>query len=289
MSRVQTRSMRPPNGSEVHSEVMKSAAREPSVEEHQPQHRRTEQQPRLADGGADAGNPCAGHRTGSALDLCPGLGPVLVGRARRRRCGRPGTARSAWSSSGSARRRPRPPRGRSRRTPLRRCRTPCVARRLAEPLGHRGVGLGADDVVEPGVGAVGCLGRRADHPGVGPAGGPLPRAGSPRPATFSACGEVDDHLPGGADHRVAGVEGLDLLEVVGPVLADVLALLLEQVDGGRELVLVEGCRGSRCPGRAVRPSGRGPRRRCRSASRTPSPGRCRRRRRRPRSSSSGPG
>ena len=45
-----------------------------------------------------------------------------------------------------------------------------------------------------------------------------------------------------SDDGVAGREGLDLLEVVRPVLADVLALLLQQVDGGSELLLVEGVR-----------------------------------------------
>ena len=43
----------------------------------------------------------------------------------------------------------------------------------------------------------------------------------------------------GADHGVAGLEGLDLLEVVRPVLRDVLALVLQQRDGGVELLLVE--------------------------------------------------
>ena len=46
-------------------------------------------------------------------------------------------------------------------------------------------------------------------------------------------------LPGGADHVVAVGERVDLLGGIGPVLADVRVLLLEQVHGRIELVIVE--------------------------------------------------
>ncbi len=76
------------------------------------------------------------------------------------------------------------------------------------------------------------------HPGVRPAGRAL--LGEDRlDGGLLVLGQVHDHLPRGADDGVAGLEGLDLLQVVRPVLTDVLALLLEQVDGSGELVLVE--------------------------------------------------
>ncbi len=82
------------------------------------------------------------------------------------------------------------------------------------------------------------LALRRHHPGVRPAGRTL--AGQHGvDLRLVQLGEVHDDLPRRADHRVTVLERLDLLGVVGPVLPDVLVLRLEQVDGGRELLVVE--------------------------------------------------
>src|SRR6476661_6959754 len=104
-----------------------------------------------------------------------------------------------------------------------------VGRCLTEPLGHLGVHLRADDVVHPLVGTGLVLALGGHHPGVRPAGRAL--AGQHRLDLhlLVRLDVVGDDLPGGADHRVAGVEGLLRLEVVRPVLADDGVLRLEQV------------------------------------------------------------
>ena len=86
---------------------------------------------------------------------------------------------------------------------------------------------------------------------------------------FSPWQQVRDHLPRGADVGVALREGRLLLGVVRPVLADVLALLLEQVDRGVELLVVELVRVGDLRARGCGPSGTPPRRRCRSGCRRP--------------------
>ena len=60
------------------------------------------------------------------------------------------------------------------------------------------------------------------------------------------------------------MKACDLLGVVGPVLADVLVLLLEQVDGGVELLLVQRVGVLDARARAGSSSGTARRRRCRS-------------------------
>ena len=114
-----------------------------------------------------------------------------------------------------------------------------VRRRLAEPLGHRGVGLRGDDVVHPHVHAVRVLGLGRDHPGVRPAGRALLRAASSRSCTLSASSRFAITCQVVPTTRVAAGERRLLLGVVRPVLADVRALLLEQVDRGVELLVVE--------------------------------------------------
>ena len=56
--------------------------------------------------------------------------------------------------------------------------------------------------------------------------------------------EVGDDLPGRADVELPFANAALLLGVVGPVLADVLALLLEQVDRRVELLVRRARRGS---------------------------------------------
>jgi hypothetical protein len=79
---------------------------------------------------------------------------------------------------------------------------------------------------------------RGQHPGVRPARRALARQHR-LDRHLVALEQVRDHLPGRADGRVPGGERRLLLGVVGPVLAHVLALLLEQVDGRLELLVVE--------------------------------------------------
>ena len=109
-------------------------------------------------------------------------------------------------------------------------------RRFAEVAGRLRVRLGAGDVVEPRVRAVRVRGLRRDHPGVRPSGGALLGEDD---LGVAGRDRVLDDLPGGSDDRVSGLEGLDLLQVVRPVLADVLALSLQQVDGRGELGLIQ--------------------------------------------------
>ena len=156
-------------------------------------------------------------------------------RCTRHRCGRRGTPRSGSTSTRSAtrsprRRRgtPRSPRGTRRRpgstAPRRSSRSPAAfASGLAIQSSHAYAqfGLAASDAII----------QVSDHPVV-------PSSGSTT-SVLPVGDRVLDDLPGGADDRVTGLERLDLLEVVRPVLADVLALGLQQVDRRSELRLVE--------------------------------------------------
>ena len=49
---------------------------------------------------------------------------------------------------------------------------------------------------------------------------------------------VVHHLPTGANHSVTALEGLGKLKRIGQVLANVLILLLEQINRGLTLILV---------------------------------------------------
>ena len=96
------------------------------------------------------------------------------------------------------------------RSPRRPCCWPAPHRTTRPPAAFT---FGRDDPVHPHVGAVRVLGLRRDHPGVRPAGRALARQDR-LDRRLVGLGEVGDDLPGGADHRVAGLERLDLLGVV---------------------------------------------------------------------------
>ena len=111
-----------------------------------------------------------------------------------------------------------------------------VGRRRPERVGRLGLHRRRGGVRHPLQHAVGMGGLRRQHPRVGPAGRPLLRE---HHAHVLLVGDERVVLirPRRADHDRAVLEVGDLGRVAAPVVADLLALLLQQVDRGVELVL----------------------------------------------------
>ena len=179
-------------------------------------------------GAGRSGPPPLSARFGLQLPLISSQAETSspCSRRSRRRCGRRGTSSSASSSTRAGRRTP----GRRRGTSVQKSGS-CSSRShafevggcLTEVLGDLGLHVGLRDPVQPQVRAVRVLGLAVDHPAVRPRGRALVREDRLRPAATSSSRlhEVRDHLPRGAEHRAALREGLLLLQVVVPVLADV--------------------------------------------------------------------
>ena len=263
----------------------------PEVADHQPADRTGQQRPDLKPGTTveEVGEPAA-HRpprrrrllpaastavhrdlaSCSALDLRPALDPLVVGLAHarrgRRRSPRPASSRIDLVEVLLVRRR-----GRSRSAPCpRSARTTSrsrAPRRTTRPPAALASGLMMWSIhmyMQFGCSASELIIHVSDQP-VAPSSG---RTTSSRARRRRSAGWlITCHVVPTDESPLANA--WISFGVVGPVLADVLVLLLQQLDRGVELLLVELVRIRDPEVGLVLASGTAPRRRCRSGCRTP--------------------